>query len=339
MYTRTGIELAQQGRRHEALPYLRYAVTVEPVSADSWLWLAHVTPDIQEYRHSVYQALALNPSHPTALRMQADLDYQRQGMSPPVTASPVLQQMETRSKREKRWRRWLIFLVILALAVLASLALREGANRVDTDEFLSRLTETEAEKQISFAVGSETEALAFEVTVPETWILADKGSPSWREKRDELEQTFSTSAGFWRDLETDLGEVVYNPDGTLSEWVVVVETDPTKINLPNAPRLEFIETRVLPEAENACAALAEFAKTEQAQVSQRPGFEAAEVQTRGEDDCIYFVHIHPTDVHRYEILVPLEDNRAAVWQIHIQSDVFSDYEKAIKTILDTLRHA
>jgi hypothetical protein len=67
---RKGIELAQTNQRLDALAYLRRAVQYEPPHPEVWLWLAHVSPDVNEYRNCVYQALRLDPYHMVARQMQ-----------------------------------------------------------------------------------------------------------------------------------------------------------------------------------------------------------------------------------------------------------------------------
>lgn len=113
-----GIQLAQQGRKMEALAYLREAVQREPVNAEVWLWLAHVTPDIHEYQNCIYQALVLSPNHQTARQMQ---DALMQTNSMPVSqfsgsTSPmnpvVLQSAQKRQRRRRIFRRVLILAVI-----------------------------------------------------------------------------------------------------------------------------------------------------------------------------------------------------------------------------------
>jgi hypothetical protein len=85
----TGIQLAQAGRKMEALAYLREAVQREPVNAEVWLWLAHVTPDGREYQNCVYQALHLEPHHVIARQMQAAL---MQSTNQPPVAPQMYQQ-------------------------------------------------------------------------------------------------------------------------------------------------------------------------------------------------------------------------------------------------------
>src|SRR5512146_2657707 len=90
--TQMGLQLAQQGRRQEALAYLRQAVQTEPPTPEVWLWLAHVSPDINEYRNCVYQALLLDANHPTARQMQAALNQSSGGQNnPSYSAYPASQ--------------------------------------------------------------------------------------------------------------------------------------------------------------------------------------------------------------------------------------------------------
>ncbi|MBZ0308833.1 MAG: hypothetical protein K8I82_22390 [Anaerolineae bacterium] len=188
-------------------------------------------------------------------------------------------------------------------------------------------------------MGSEAEAIAFEVTVPESWFLADKGSPSWREKRSVLEQEFPDFVTGWRDLETDLGEVTFNSDNTLSETVSIVETDGQQIDsvLPDVPRLELVELRLLEEADDVCESLRQIAAEELPQVSQQSGFVEAEVKERGVDGCIYLVHTRDSKTHQMDIVVPMTETRAAVWQVQIPSAVYETYEKTVALIVDTLK--
>ena len=83
-----GIQLAQNRRKAEALAYLRESVQREPVNAEVWLWLAHVTSDIHEYQNCIYQALLLDPNHVIARQMQdAVLQLQYSGQYPQFTQS------------------------------------------------------------------------------------------------------------------------------------------------------------------------------------------------------------------------------------------------------------
>lgn len=113
-----GIQLAQQGQKMEALAYLREAVQREPVNAEVWLWLAHVTPDLHEYQNCVYQALLLSPNHQTARQMQ-DALMQTDRMTTPQFSGgtsqmnpDVLQSAQKRQRRRRIWRRVLILAII-----------------------------------------------------------------------------------------------------------------------------------------------------------------------------------------------------------------------------------
>lgn len=134
---RTGIELARAGRRWEALAYLRQAVQNEPPHPEVWLWLAHVSNDLNEYRNCVYQALQLDAYHMVARQMQEalglmarDSAYQQAypavapaGTSPygqpyAAYATPVSADTPPTIRKGRKRRRFLLR-VIIALAGLA----------------------------------------------------------------------------------------------------------------------------------------------------------------------------------------------------------------------------
>ncbi|NJL93292.1 MAG: hypothetical protein HC915_05950 [Anaerolineae bacterium] len=176
-YSQTGIQLAQQGRKPEALGYLRHAVLTETVNAEVWLWLAHVTPDMREYQNCVVQALRLQPDHATALRMQANLDFRAQGR-PVVAPTQEIGRLENAFRRQRRWRRWLILLnalLLLAVGVRVAVLLAENISADDLRTWLPFFDDT---RRIQFTVGDEAGALSFQVEVPRSWYLADEGSPA-----------------------------------------------------------------------------------------------------------------------------------------------------------------
>jgi hypothetical protein len=113
-----GIQLAQQGRKMEALAHLREAVQREPVNAEVWLWLAHVTPDVHEYQNCVYQALLLSPNHQTARQMQDALMQTNSVQVQPFSGGTsqmnpdVLQNVQKRQRRRRIWRRVLLLAII-----------------------------------------------------------------------------------------------------------------------------------------------------------------------------------------------------------------------------------
>ena len=125
-----GIQLAQNRRSTEALAYLRESVQREPVNAEVWLWLAHVTSDIHEYQNCVYQALLLDPNHVIARQMQDGLlQLQYSGQIPQFNQSgqmPVAQQpirhtaemnqavlLQAQKRQRRRW--WMQRCLIIAV--------------------------------------------------------------------------------------------------------------------------------------------------------------------------------------------------------------------------------
>ncbi len=115
-----GIQLAQNQRKAEALAYLRESVQREPVNADVWLWLAHVTTDVHEYQNCIYQALLLDPNHVVARQMQdAVLQLQYSGQFPqfpntgqmPAAQAPIRHTAEMNQNvllnaQKRQRRRW-----------------------------------------------------------------------------------------------------------------------------------------------------------------------------------------------------------------------------------------
>lgn len=95
LLARKGIAFAQSNQRLEALSFLRQSVQSEPPHPEVWLWLAHVSPDINEYRNCVYQALKLDAYHMVARQMQEALSqiavqqvYQQVYNTAPVAPPP-----------------------------------------------------------------------------------------------------------------------------------------------------------------------------------------------------------------------------------------------------------
>lgn len=349
-YTQAGIELAQQGRKPEALAYLRQAVNTEPTSAEVWLWLAHVTPDVHEYRYCVRQALNLQPGHPTAQRMQQDLDYQSGGMSPPVQASGVVQTLEETQSKGLRWRRILILLnAIVMVAIIGRVGMSASENEflndrwADLKEILS--LEDNSTHRLNFEVGKNEAAFQFEVEVPQTWFPADTGSPSWREQRDRLDAEFpANGVDFWREIQTDPGEVLLNPNtGEFSKAVYLVETDFKKLSATSTlqpANLRLVGIQNLPEGipNTGCVALGELAKLEADAAQEKASFEKSDVVARSSEDCIYYLEYRDSETHFWDVRVPVGANRLAIWQITVPDKLSDDYKAAAKRILNTLRY-
>ena len=342
-----GIELAQQGRKLEALAYLRRAVTSEPVTADVWLWLAHVTNDVQEYRNCVAQALRLQPDHATARRMQLDLDYQSHGMPPPVTGSHTVHQLDKRASGLRRWRRVLILINAILLVTICGWGSAQLLRRVSTEDLNNFIPLLEESKRLQFSVGAEDDLYNFQVDVPKSWSLADSGSPSWRAERDRLQEEFpseDSSRNPWREMQTDLSAVSREPNtGAFSRPVIIVETDSEKVKADpvHPPLLALLAVERLPESASntGCLALGQLAESQKQSAASSPDFIEADVRARSSDDCLYYLEFRDNTAQtRYlQIFVPVGAEQLAVWQVTIPASLYDDYENAIDTILNSLR--
>ena len=342
-HTRLGIELAQQGRTVEALAHLRRAVTSETNSAEVWLWLAHVTPDLNEYHNCVQHVLRLEPDHPTASQMQSDLDYRAMGVSPPAVAADALQNISQRDKRQKRWRRILILLNAILMIALCGRFGSAALDRISLDDINSLFPLMENTKYLRFGVGTEEGALSFEVSVPTTWHLADEGSPSWREQRDRLQAEIPTEAkDYWGEAEADLGEIVFDSaGGMLSRPVVILETDLAQVEaFPANLRLIAVEPLPLDTADTVCNLLKELADAEKADASSTGGFVTADVRARSGVDCVYYLeYLEPEDdTHLFEIAVPVGEDRLAKWHLILPESQYEDYRTHVNIVLNSLRH-
>jgi hypothetical protein len=345
--TQVGVDLAQQGRNAEALPYLRRAVTTEIDHPEVWLWLAHVSPDIAEYRNCVYQALRLNPDHPTAQRMQQDIDLQAYGSPPPVAGADAARHLDQPHARRRRFRRILILMNIIALVTVCGWASTQYLTGVDSDDINSVLPLREDSKRIRFSVGEESVAYNFQVDIPETWFLADVGSPSWRAERDRLQQEFPPPEGegsVWQNVEFDLGLVEREPlTGEYLQSVAIIETDSQRIaEEPDAVAILTLVAVQMLSDDNSCESLRELASEEETSGSTLNSFIAAEVREREAGDCVYFSQFSDTndqgaETRFFRIIVPINEQEIAVWQARLPAGQYEDqYRAAIDRIIDTL---
>ena len=347
-----GIEMAQQGRKMEALAYLRRAVTTEALNAEVWLWLAHVSPDINEYQNCVHQALAHNPQHPTAQRMWQDIEYQSGGMSPPMFAAEAAQTMSQSHNRQTRLRRLLILLNVIMITFSCGVLGRIALERLDVNDLNSLIPFLESSKRIQFAVGDETNAVGFQVDVPKSWFLADRGSPSWRAERDRLQREFPPDVGednFWRDVETDLGEVTrHSLTGEFEDNVTILETDSELIqSSPDTiANLSLIAVNAISDEypDNSCENLRQLAADERRTSQQSESFIDSEVRERDSGDCITVSEFLTTtddnvEIRLFRINIPVAEKQLALWNIVIPDALYADsYRSDVEQIIDSLRY-
>ena len=238
-----GIHLVQSGRTAEGLAYLRHAAQTEILTAEGWLWLAAATDNLEEYRHCVSQALMLDPRHPIAGQMRADLELlDRWGRSAPsagpesqpapgvlpagYSVSPavdIFPQGDSSIQRPARRRRGLILLVIAVVAagVIAALVLFG----LIPDGLSAHSSQAH---RLDFTVGQQP-GYRFQVEAPPSWVPANLDDSSWLDRRGELIAAFPGASGLssaWEQVETSFSAATVDPfSGRMVPLIRVVETD------------------------------------------------------------------------------------------------------------------
>jgi hypothetical protein len=367
-----GIQLIENGRRAEALPYLRYAVQNEAVTAEGWLWLAAATDDLEEYRYCVDQALRLDPFHPRAQRMRNELERPELHVLPQgngyaaggVGFETERQKLSARYRPSRRWRllRGLVLVLIVGGCVGGAAALIISGV---IQEAVRGWLEGEKTHALEFVVGGPP-AYRFRVEVPDTWVPADTDEQSWRDKRDELMAAFPAPDGqtsVWEQVGTSFSRAARDPVyGEISPPVRLVETDVTRLEQGGmVAALTLLEIVPYPQpgeaAADACARmrlLEQYFKTTGALAMQPDSaiVDTALTERPDQGDCIYAVHRRytnqtqvafslsadrvPSATREITLAVPVGIERYALWQITLADSVYDDYEPTVERIFDTL---
>ncbi|NDJ84372.1 MAG: hypothetical protein GYB66_00660 [Chloroflexi bacterium] len=371
---RNGIQLAQAGRRPEALEYLRQSVRSEAPDPEVWLWLAHVTPDIHEYRYSVERALVLSPNHPVGRQMQATLYQQYPQLtaghtappaSGPAMASPDMPATASRAvdadlvhsvERRQRRRRsqrvitglLLLFLLGLGLAGAALLLLEDQtATDSDTDSQSVRVTvDSPSSGQWTFAL-----------QIPETWLLADSQSTEWQKAVERVlaaqdDDTATALPAVWQRLEADLSEVRIDPEtGTLQPHISFVETSVEQLqsDSANPPRLQLVRILETPDELDGttCPEIERLAELRQSEIeridAERQSVIGSGVQEPAADRCVFVVHFRDRSPlsglyeHIYVVHIPAGEDYLAEWHLNVTDSYHDRYRDEIEMVIDSLR--
>jgi len=343
--TYAGIQLAQEGRRVEALAYLRRAVMTEPVSAEVWLWLAHVSPDPLEYRACVQHALALQSDHPTALRMQQDIEFQDKGLPPPILAVDAAQTLSGKDKRSVRGRRILLLLLAIVMVGGCGFLGRSLLGNIDTGELGTVLPFLEQPDQsLQFSIENTQEIFQFGVDVPAGWILADSGSPKWRSTRDQLQAQFPPEPGaenFWRTLESDFGKAERDPiSGEFIQPLAIIETTPSHIS--KSPNLvgHMLLVAIEDYPDTSCPSLRQLAEEQRQVTSQSSAFVALAVRERQSGGCIYVrEYIHNQATRFFQLVIPVGASQLALWNLTLPESLYQDtYRTSAERIINSLQY-
>lgn len=363
-----GIQLVEDGRKPEALPYLRYAVQNERITAEGWLWLAAATGDLEEYRYCVEQALFLDPFHPVAQRMRHDLDRHALGLVSAYPAAELDARRENTAavRRPSRLRRLLRAVVVLILVGGcvggAAALIVSGVIQSAVDGWL----QNDKSHTLEFTVGDQP-GYRFRVEVPESWLPADKDNVSWRDRRDALMAAFPDHNLVWEQVETSFSRAVRDPVyGDVLPPVRLVETDDERLRasgLIGALTLQKIVPfpAAPPDAsapEDVCARMRLLEQAYKANGALAAQPDSSLVETilaarKDLGDCIYVIHrrytnqtqppfpLDPAVSTTREILlaVPVGAERYALWQITLADATYDDdYAHAVERIFSTLAY-
>lgn len=378
---RMGIELIQSGQRAEAINYLRRSVQVEPVTAEVWLWLAHVSADYHEYSHCVQQALSLDPQHHIALQMHHALQQmsgypamqqpmprstgQYPAVAPPNAFSSsqmlavdgsLVASLEKKGKTRKLRRRLLsILFVCTVLIIVAVVVLSTSGQSVEdwfSELFSDDKSAEDGETILITLPPSIGDSVSFEVTLPDTWMLADTNSTAWIETRDELREKYGEEgeSTFWERVEVDLDAVTLSGD-RLSPPVTIVETNVDGANRDpdNPPWLQLVRIVDLPDGLDgtSCETIRQIAESEAAELEQiddeRQSVVDYGVEEQDSGQCIFVVHFRDQSPltnlveHKYVIQIPLDNDRLAEWHLTVIDELHEDYESVVQTVMRTLK--
>jgi hypothetical protein len=363
-----GIQLVESGRKVEALPYLRYAVQNEHVTAEGWLWLAAATGDLEEYRYCVEQALSLDAFHPVAQRMRHDLDRHALGLVSAYPAAELQARRENTAaiRRPSRLRRMLRAVVVLILVGGcvggAAALIVSGVIQSAVDGWLS----SNHAHTLEFTVGDQP-GYRFRVEVPDSWLPADIDNASWRERRDALMAAFPDHRNVWGQVETSFSRAVRDPVyGDVLPPVRLVETDEDRLRASGMIGTLTLQKIVPYPSAPADASTPDDACTRMRLVEQdfrangglatQPDSTIVDTMLAARKDlgdCIYVIHrryanqtqlpfqLDSSIMATREILlaVPVGAERYALWQIMLADATYDeDYAHAVERIFSTLAY-
>lgn len=324
--TWTGIQLAQSGKRTEALDFLRRAVHQEQPTAEVWLWLAHVTPNLDEYRQCVAQALRLDPYHAVAHQMQNSLKQQLSPIAPPslTVDSRLVTFMENRGRARRRRR---FFITLLVLALLAALG-AVGVLILSTQDD-STINSTPRHLAITLSNGFTWH---FEANIPTSWILADSTSSEWLNTRENL------PTAVWSQFNVDLSTLSVNAaSGEVTPKPTVIDTNPPDAHAPLRLQLAYIRNVGTPI--DSCADMQQWVN--QTNLTQDTIVAAEIVQQQ--ERCVFVVHYSAMSIltdmqeHIYVLHVPVNETTIAEWHLTVSDTHIEHYSEAIESLTETLR--
>ncbi|NLX09012.1 MAG: hypothetical protein GXY36_05105 [Chloroflexi bacterium] len=352
-----GINLVQSGHKAEALAYLRHAARNEMMTADAWLWLATATDDREEYRYCVTQALQLDPAHPVAQRMQAELEQQDRALGPAAMGPEYAPGAAARPRRRSG-----LLIALLAVLVCVGAIVALVASGVLEDQISEQLGGGTATDMQTFTVGARP-GFRFRVDLPASWLPADTEREAWRDARGDLADAIEGSDDLWEQVETPFSAATRDPVyGAVLPNVRLVETDADRIERQGmVAALTLQEIVPLPEVPGGeepttCNQMRALEAAFRADGALQGEIVDSAVARRSSDaDCVFYFHRReavedaadvplaldaenpPEFVHRVQIAVPVQPARYAFWVLTFGDEARDDYDNVIDRIIRTLQ--
>ncbi|PJF44569.1 MAG: hypothetical protein CUN55_03295 [Phototrophicales bacterium] len=365
---RIGIQLAQQGRRTEAIHYLRQATRQEPQHPEVWLWLAHVTPSLEEYRYCVQQAIRLAPHHQTARQMEAalrnipalpaqvpnatlpntDSMNVRVPSQPFVVDEHLVNRMQRQRKKRSLRQKLILFTVItLVIGLLGAVGIILGRNLIENS---NSNTATPHELWLTIQTNTQTLPIRFRMQTPPSWIVADAASPQWASISQSLAEVPAIQAN-WAGFAANLSAIQINPaDDSLETPVTIVETNFDSIIASGGYplRLQLIRLGAIYASmdDASCTGLQQLAAEQQNTIATS-GITATilenQVVQQPSGNCVYVIHYFGTsaisgqDEHIYVIYVPVGTTSLAEWHLTVVDISHDQYRPMIEQLLESIR--
>lgn len=179
------------------------------------------------------------------------------------------------------------------------------------------------------ASGLETGRYAVEVTVPRSWFPAVAQNQWWVVGRDLLDDfvTLDEANASWQDLEIDL-------DASPSPPVHIVEMNPFRLASGGYPILLTLTD--VSSANTACSAVEGGLPSGDAALVRRGalcGVRADMTEPAG--GRVFQDFDGPNDVRVISFSVPVDDSRAANWQLELPADLYATFEDDIARIVES----
>lgn len=178
------------------------------------------------------------------------------------------------------------------------------------------------------ASGLQTGRYAVEVTVPRSWFPAVPQNQWWTIGRDLLDDfvTLDAANASWRDLETDL-------DASPTPPVHIVEMNPFRLTSDGGQiLLTFLDVA---SADTACSVVEPGLPPDASPVRRGSRCGVRTDTTEPSGGRVFQDFDGPNEVRVITFSVPVDDSRAANWQLELPAGLYATFEDDIARIIES----